>query len=59
MNYHAPITDLEFLIDQVLGGRELFALEAFAHADYACGTRVLAEGARFAATVLAPLNAAR
>jgi len=57
MNYHAPITDLEFLIDQVLGGRELFALEAFAHADYAAVSAVLTEGARFAATVLAPLNA--
>jgi hypothetical protein len=57
MNYRAPITDFEFLIDKVLGGRELFALEAFAHADYAMVSGVLAEGARFAATVLAPLNA--
>ena len=57
MDYRAPLDDLWFLIDKVLGGRALFALDAFAHADFDAVTSVLREGARFASEVLAPLNA--
>ncbi len=56
MTYRAPVEDLQFLIGDVLGGRELFALEAFRHADFEVVASVLAEGARLAADVIEPIN---
>ena len=56
MSYRAPVEDLQFLIGQVLEGRELFALAAFRHADFEIVATVLAEGARLAAEVIEPIN---
>jgi alkylation response protein AidB-like acyl-CoA dehydrogenase len=56
VTYRAPVEDLQFLIGDVLGGRELFALEAFRHADFEVVASVLAEGARLAADVIGPIN---
>jgi alkylation response protein AidB-like acyl-CoA dehydrogenase len=56
-HYHAPVSDLKFLLRNVLQIEELFALKDFAHADWDIARAVLAEGARFAEQQLAPANA--
>ncbi|WP_332670786.1 acyl-CoA dehydrogenase [Aromatoleum sp.] len=56
-SYTPPLDDLRFVLDDVLHYRRLFALPAFAHADKELADAVLAESARFAAGVLAPVNA--
>lgn len=56
MSYRAPVEDFQFLIGEVLDGRGLFTLEPFRHADFEIVPSVLAEGARLAADVIAPLN---
>lgn len=53
-----PLEELGFLLGEVLDCRQLFGLEAFRHADFDSVPGVLAEGARFAREVLAPINAA-
>ncbi|MFO1467326.1 MAG: acyl-CoA dehydrogenase [Steroidobacteraceae bacterium] len=57
-SYKAPVADLEFLFDRVLDMAALRALPAFAAVDEEVVRGVLAEGARFAEGVLAPINAA-
>lgn len=55
--YSAPVEDLSFLLTEVLDCRRLFDLGEFRHADFDSIPSVLAEGARFAREVLAPINA--
>ncbi|MGH8631597.1 MAG: acyl-CoA dehydrogenase [Burkholderiales bacterium] len=55
-HYSPPLEEAVFLLDRVMDWSDLFARPAFAHADAGVARAVLTEGARFAATVLAPLN---
>jgi alkylation response protein AidB-like acyl-CoA dehydrogenase len=57
-SYRPPLDESLFVLEQVIGWRELFALPDFAHADAELASAVLTEGARFAASVLGPINAA-
>ncbi|MFT3761828.1 MAG: acyl-CoA dehydrogenase C-terminal domain-containing protein [Pseudoxanthomonas sp.] len=54
--YKAPLTDLRFALHDVLGAERLFAELGFADANREIVDAVLDEAARFAETVLAPLN---
>lgn len=54
--YSAPLGDLRFLLNDVLGYERLFSLPAYQHADANVADAVLSEAARFAAEVLAPLG---
>lgn len=56
--YLPPLADLRFVLDEMLDYGRLFSLPAFAHGDAGLADAVLGEAARFAAGVLAPLNAA-
>jgi alkylation response protein AidB-like acyl-CoA dehydrogenase len=56
--YHAPLADLEFLLEEVLDVDDLLALPAFAQVDRDVVRSVLVEGAKFAEQVLSPTNAA-
>ncbi|MEQ8515249.1 MAG: acyl-CoA dehydrogenase N-terminal domain-containing protein, partial [Chromatocurvus sp.] len=58
-NYHAPLDDMSFLVDEVLAaGDTLGQLPRFAELDAGpdLTAAVLGEGAKFAADVLAPLR---
>lgn len=54
--YTPPLDEALFLLQRVNRWDELFALPAFAHVDGDLARAALTEGARFAQTVLAPLN---
>ena len=54
--YHAPLHDMRFVLFDLLGCETLFARLGFADATRDVIDAVLEEGARFAETVLAPLN---
>ncbi|MCA1714366.1 MAG: acyl-CoA dehydrogenase N-terminal domain-containing protein, partial [Gammaproteobacteria bacterium] len=54
--YHAPLADIRFVLFDLLGAEALFARLGFADATRDVVDAVLAEGARFNETVLAPLN---
>ncbi|MEO6264812.1 MAG: acyl-CoA dehydrogenase C-terminal domain-containing protein [Luteimonas sp.] len=54
--YHAPLSDMRFVLFDVLGAEALFARLGFADASRDIVDAVLDEGARFTETVLAPLN---
>lgn len=54
--YHAPLADLEFLLESVLDVDGLLALPDFAHVDRDVVGSVLREGAKFAEEVLSPTN---
>ncbi len=54
--YHAPLADLEFLLEAVLDVNGLLALPAFAHVDRDIVRSVLREGAKFAEEILSPTN---
>jgi len=56
-HYRAPLTDLQFLLNDILKIGDLFNLPDFAHADHDIVRGVLEEGARFAEQKLAPANA--
>ena len=56
-SYRSPLHDLRFALNDVLGAQELFARLGYAEATGDVIDAVLEEGARFADTVLAPLNA--
>lgn len=56
-HYTPPLDEALFLLERVNRWDELFALPAFAHVDADLARAALTEGARFAQTVLAPLNA--
>jgi alkylation response protein AidB-like acyl-CoA dehydrogenase len=54
--YRAPLSDMRFVLFEVLGAEALYARLGFADATRETLDAVLDEGARFAETVLAPLN---
>ena len=56
-SYISPVNDLRFALHEVLGAESLFARLGFADVTTDVIDAVLEEGARFADTVLAPLNA--
>ena len=55
-SYRAPLSDMRFVLFDVLGVEALFARLGFADATRDVLDAVLDEGARFAESVLAPLN---
>ncbi len=58
MNYHPPLRDMEFVLNDVLDApARLSALTAHADVDADLMKQVLEEAGRFAAEVVAPLNA--
>src|SRR5688500_17494390 len=54
--YAAPLGEMRFVLDELLDAPALFARLGFADATPDVVDAVLEEGARFAQTVLAPLN---
>ncbi|MCY7354944.1 MAG: acyl-CoA dehydrogenase C-terminal domain-containing protein [Lysobacter sp.] len=54
--YKAPLSDIRFVLFDVLGAETLFARLGFTEATRDVVDAVLEEGARFTETVLAPLN---
>jgi alkylation response protein AidB-like acyl-CoA dehydrogenase len=56
-SYRAPLEDMRFVLHDLLGDEALFARLGLADASRELVDAVLEEGARFAETVLAPLNA--
>jgi acyl-CoA dehydrogenase len=58
MAYKAPITELQFLFDNVVGMGRLAQTELFAEATDDLRDAILTEGAKMAEEVLAPLNRA-
>ena len=56
MPYRAPLADFDLLLTHVLGYGRVAATPRFAEAGTDTATAVLAEAARLAETVLAPLN---
>ena len=55
-SYRAPLSDMRFVLFDVLGVERLFARLGFTDATRDVVDAVLEEGARFAESVLAPLN---
>ncbi|MFC7301238.1 acyl-CoA dehydrogenase C-terminal domain-containing protein [Cognatiluteimonas weifangensis] len=55
-SYRAPLSDMRFVLFDVLGAEALFARLGFTDATRDIVDAVLEEGARFTETVLAPLN---
>lgn len=55
-SYHAPLTDIRFVLHDVLGAEALAARLGFEAATRDIVDAVLEESARFTETVLAPLN---
>ena len=55
-SYSPPLDEVLFLLDHVMDWRQLFARPEFSHGDAELARAALTEGARFAATILAPLN---
>ncbi|MEM8659015.1 MAG: acyl-CoA dehydrogenase family protein, partial [Pseudomonadota bacterium] len=56
MTYHAPIREMQFLLETVLGAGRLTETERFAEATPDLSEAILGEAARMAEEVLAPLN---
>jgi hypothetical protein len=55
--YQAPLRDMQFVIDDVLGAPAQWpAVPAHADLDSPTAAQILAEAARFASDVLAPIN---
>ena len=54
--YHAPLSDMRFVLYDLLGAEALFARLGFADASRDIVDAVLDEAARYTETVLAPLN---
>ena len=54
--YRAPLRELRFVIDELLGAAQLAACRDFAEYSDELAASVLEEGARFAQDVLDPLN---
>ena len=57
MSYTAPVKDIAFVLNHVVGLEEISRLEGFEDATPELVEAILAESARFTADVLAPLNA--
>ena len=58
MTYRAPVAEMRFLLEQVLGAGRLAETERFAEATPETVEAILAEAARLAEDVLAPLRRA-
>ncbi len=58
MPYHAPLTDLSFMLDHIVGFGQVAATERFADATPDMVDAVLTEAGRLASEVIAPLNRA-
>lgn len=58
MPYHAPTSDLQFILDHVAGFDRVTATDRFADATPETVTAILAEAAKLADNILAPLNRA-
>ena len=58
MSYRAPVTEMRFLLDHVLGAGRLAETERFAEATGDMVDAILNEAARLAEDVLAPLRRA-
>ena len=54
--YRAPLEELRFVLEELLGTGQLAAYPAFADYNDEVGASILQEAARFAQTVLDPLN---
>ncbi|HEY0182932.1 MAG TPA: acyl-CoA dehydrogenase [Rhodopila sp.] len=57
MTYTAPLDDMRFVLQHLAGLEEIAAFPAFQEAEPELVEAILTEAARFAAEVLAPLNA--
>jgi alkylation response protein AidB-like acyl-CoA dehydrogenase len=57
MTYAAPLEEMRFVLDQLAGLPEIAAMPGFEDAQPDVAEAILTEAARFAAEVLAPLNA--
>ena len=58
MPYRAPVRDLRFILDHVVGFAQVAATPRFAEATPEMATAILTEAGRIATDVLAPLNRA-
>jgi len=58
MAYRAPVSEIEFLLNDVLGADRLAKTDLFAQATPDISTAILSEAAKLAEQVLAPLNVA-
>jgi len=56
MSYQAPVREMQYYLSQVLGASQLADTERFAEATAETRDAVLAEAARLAQDILAPLN---
>jgi 3-(methylthio)propanoyl-CoA dehydrogenase len=56
MPYHAPLRDIEFVLHELIGPEALAGCRDFGDYSADLANSVLAEAARFAESVLAPLN---
>ncbi|MEM8537017.1 MAG: acyl-CoA dehydrogenase [Pseudomonadota bacterium] len=56
MHYRAPVSDFQFLLDNVVGFDQVTATERFAEASADMTSAILTEAAKLSEEVLAPLN---
>ena len=56
MTYTAPVKDISFVLNKVIGLQEIAKLEGFEEATEDMVGAILEESARFTGEVLAPLN---
>ncbi|WP_234397733.1 acyl-CoA dehydrogenase N-terminal domain-containing protein [Sneathiella glossodoripedis] len=56
--YKAPLKDMDFVLNHVVGLDELSRMDAFAHAESDVVAAVLEEASKLAGNVLSPLNKA-
>ncbi|MEM9791324.1 MAG: acyl-CoA dehydrogenase [Pseudomonadota bacterium] len=56
MTYHAPVREMQYLLDTVLGAGRLAETERFAEATRDVSEAILTEAARLSEEVIAPLN---
>ncbi len=56
MSYNAPVRDIAFMLNHVVGLADVAKLEGFEEATEELATAVLEESARFTSEVLGPLN---
>lgn len=56
MPYRAPVNDIQFILDHVVGFAEVAATERFASATPDLAQAILAEAGRLSTDILAPLN---
>ena len=59
MPYRAPVKDIRFILDHVVGFAEVAATPRFAEATPDLAEAILTEAGRLSTDILAPLNSAR